>query len=146
MPTTSATARRRAPSRKSTWTPRWCSRACWPTRALSESALARRQLDEARKDAARIEDVPGQRPSGAAVALVVGLDLIDGRRRFLDGVDGEEANACRQLVFEAGRLAHRRTAAGQVADGAIAQPAGAQLSVDRLAAAQLGQRRADEGR
>src|SRR5579885_2762636 len=95
---------------------------------------------ELRHDDAGREDLLGERARRPRGGVVVGLD---GRERLgglADVVEEAQPRACREMRLRPRRLHDARPAAREVADGAVAHPAGARLHVGRLGAGELAAR------
>src|SRR6185436_12074778 len=75
------------------------------------------------------EVLGGDLLGGAAVGGVVGLDGLDGGEDVVHGLPREQAAAGGQHLAEPRLLGDDRAARGQVAGGAIAEPAGARAAV-----------------
>src|SRR5205809_1955249 len=89
------------------------------------------------------EDLLGQAPGRAGGGGVVRLDGAERVGRLVERAEEAEARARREMSLGPGRLDDARPPARQVADGAVAHPAGPGLHVGRLGGAQLAPRPLD---
>src|SRR5712691_12432776 len=75
------------------------------------------------EDSVGVEVHFGDGPRGLAMSIVISRDPLRSVDGFVQGAEGQQAFADRQIATEAGILDQGRLAASQVANGSIAEPA-----------------------
>src|SRR5262245_27815006 len=82
--------------------------------------------DEVLQHNVMAEMLARDRPCATSVALVVGVDALDSRDRFLLSVIGKEAFACGHQISESGVLRNHRPTRREVLRTAFAEPTAAE--------------------
>src|SRR5215211_2423105 len=96
-----------------------------------------------RQHLAGVEELLGELTGGLAVPRVVGVDRGESVDGLLEGREGDDSEADREVPLDPGRLDDDGSARGEVADAPLAEPPRLELDVPAVRHAELAARAAD---